>query len=179
MRAKIRNGILARTSDVDLATRFVQRQKSLVEVGGSTEQTKNSIDRMGMVQLLAILFSETHGLRKPTMLLDAVKRIKERRNLQPQTILVYLATFKKFVEYCSLHEDEISTYLNLKVMTAAIDKVKKAFTDAATRAYRKVASQMRTQVPSHEIINSRLNAVMKLLRENLDDEKLSYKDSKP
>ena len=166
MRAKIRNGVIARISEVDLATRFVQLQKGLVEVGGSTEGRKNNIDRMGMVQLLIILISETHGLRKPKMLLDATERMKERRNLQPQTILVYLATYKKFVEYCSLHEEEISTYLNLKVMTTAIDEVKKAFADAATHAYRKVANQKRTKVPSHELLNSRLNATMKLFRNN-------------
>ena len=176
MRAKIRNGIIARTSDVDVATRFVQRQKSLLDVGGVNEQTKSNMSRMGMIQLLAILFSETHGLRKPTLLLDAVKRIKERRGLQPQTILVYLASFKKFVEYCSLHEEEVSTYLNLKVMTAAIDEVKKAFADAATRAYRVVANQMRSKVPSHDLINNRLRAVMKLLSRNLEEDNLSYKD---
>ena len=104
------------------------------------------------------------------MLLDAIKRIKERRNLQPQTILVYLATFKKFVEYCYIHEEEISTYLNLKVMTSAIDEVKKAFADAAIRAYRKVLNQKRTKIPS-----KRLNVNMNLLGDNFEDEKLSYK----
>ena len=138
LRAKLKSSVIARTSDLENARRFTEHQKQLAKCAGNEYCNE---DRSGLIQLMAVLYGETQGLRRPQQLLQACLQLQERRGLKPQTMLNYLATFSNFVDYCYLYSDGVSARMEREhsTMLAAIKSVRKAFSTAAIKNYRTTA----------------------------------------
>ena len=121
----MKSSVIARTSDLEIARRFTEHQKQLAKCAGNEYCNE---DRSGLIQLMAVLYGETQGLRRPQQLLQACLQLQERRGLKPQTMLNYLATFSNFVDYCFLYSDGVSNRMEREhsTMLAAIKSVRKA-----------------------------------------------------
>ena len=174
LRANLKSSVLVRHKDAAVVRRFIEHQNSLAKCAGNDcEQTKN-----GLQQVLGILYSETHGLKNPKLLIDASLDLQKRRGWKPQTMLNYLAAFSNFVDYCYLYNDGVSPSMQNEQlnMKTAIKTARKAYSTAAVKDYRGVAQEMRAKVPSPALVRSRFRSIFDLLKENLQNKKsMSYK----
>ena len=170
----MKSSVIARTSDLEIARRFTEHQKQLAKCAGNEYCNE---DRSGLIQLMAVLYGETQGLRRPQQLLQACLQLQERRGLKPQTMLNYLAIFSNFVDYCFLYSDGVSNRMEREhsTMLAAIKSVRKAFSTAAIKNYRTTAKQLRARVPSIALVRNHQKLALSHLKDNLATSTLTYK----
>ena len=156
LRVRLRDNIITRVEDVDVAKRFVERQRTLATNAGNAEKTLKGIERPGMLSMLGLLFGSTACLSQPTELLKTVQAYKARNNLEPQTVINYMSTFKKFVYNVNLHENY---EFCIDKMKTAINEITASYNPAAERNYRKVAKTLLHLVPTQDQVQERVREV--------------------
>ena len=174
IRAAIKSNVIPSSRDIQIAERFVAYKTDIRQA--SHPDKKWSQDRGGTVQIMAQMYNITCGLKKPEQLVRGCIELKERRNLKPQTLLNYLATFLLFVDFCYLMGEVDKDKNDLGRMHSAIRDARKAFQPGATEEYRKTANEMGERVPSPALVRERYAQVLEMLQTNLQDNSLSYRD---
>ena len=126
--------------------------------------------------MLATFYGETDHFRDPRLLLDVAHKIQLRQKLAPQTMIIYLACLKKFINYLVMRDG-----INGSEILAAVGIAKASFSSAAASESRQKQTNTTDcfkRVPSHEMIVKRHGQVIETLQQNLEDEFLLLKEEK-
>ena len=172
IRKALKSHALPSTNDLEIAEKFVQYRNQLAVCGGNE---KWSQDRMGIKHLMALFYNRTNGLTQAECLVGICLELQKERNLKPQSMLNYLSTFALFCDYCFLYSVGVSSASNGDRFRAAIRDARKAFAPAAVANYRETAQEMMAKVPNCNLVRQRIKQILNVLRENLEDNKMSYK----
>ena len=172
IRAAAKSNFLPSSRDLDVAERFVQFQTDISKCSG--ENRKWSLDRGGIVKLMAQIFNMTRSLRSPELLVKGCLEMKTAKNLKPQTMLNYLSIFKLFVDQCYLNREIAKCDDGFDRMKAAIAAARKAFSPAALNAHQ-ASEKMLALVPSNEQVRLRYRQVLEILTTNMQQNTLSYR----
>ena len=173
IRAAAKSNFLPSSRDLDVAERFVQFQTDISKCSG--DNRKWSLDRAGVVKLMAQMFNMTSSLRCPVLLVKGCLEMKTAKNLKPQTMLNYLSIFKLFVEFCYLNKEIAKCDDGFDRMKAAITAARKAFSPAAALNANQASENMLSLVPSNEQVRLRYRQVLDILASNMQQKTLSYR----
>ena len=173
IRAAAKSNFLPSSRDLDVAERFVQFQTDISKCSG--ENRKWSLDRAGIVKLMAQMFNMTSSLRCPELLVKGCLEMKTAKNLKPQTMLNYLSIFKLFVDYCYLNREIAKCDDGFDRMKAANAAARKAFSPAAALNANQASEKMLSLVPSNEQVRLRYRQVLHILAKNMQQKTLSYR----
>lgn len=162
---------VARRTDVERVEEYLEHQRQAQEAcsgdaGGSRNQP-------WLKNMLATFYGETNHFTEPHRLLQVTMMIQRRQRLAPQTIVTYLASLKKFVDYLVIRDN-----IDAARIQAAMNEVKGIYSTSAAADSRRKADERFKLVPSHNIVVTRHEQVLKLLQENLEEESLSLKEEK-
>ena len=98
----------------------------------------------------------------------------ETQRLAPQTILTYLACLKRFVDYLVIRDN-----IDAARIQAAMNEVKGIYPTSAASDRRRKADERSKLVPTHNLVVTRHEQVLKLLQENVEQERsISLKEEK-
>ena len=173
IRAAAKSNFLPSSRDLDVAECFVQFQTHISKCSG--ENRKWSLERGGIVKLMAQMFNMTRSLRCPELLVKGCLEMKTAKNLKSQTMLNYLWIFKLFVDHCYLNREIAKCDDGFDRMKAAIAAARKAFSPAAALNAHQASEKMLALVPSNEQVRLRYRQVLEILATNMQQNTLSYR----
>ena len=173
IRAAAKSNFLPSSRDLDVAECFVQFQTHISKCSG--ENRKWSLERGGIVKLMAQMFNMTRSLRCPELLVKGCLEMKTAKNLKSQTMLNYLSIFKLFVDHCYLNREIAKCDDGFDRMKAAIAAARKAFSPAAALNAHQASEKMLALVPSNEQVRLRYRQVLEILATNMQQNTLSYR----